>query len=154
MRVNLHCSASKFGNSCLIDRWHLERWRSGIGYHIVILNGWLTNTCYNRLFDGLIETGRPFDDDQLLDPWEHGAHIRGHNDTIGICLIGDSGAFTDNQMKSLYDVLAWLHDLYGALKIGQHSDFDPSKPHCAGISKLDMENLNAHFGVENLKKKA
>lgn len=64
-------------DAALIDRWHEQRgWgleaghdRYHIGYHYVILP------------DGSIQTGRP--------EWMRGAHVRGANDYIGVCLIGN-----------------------------------------------------------------
>jgi N-acetyl-anhydromuramyl-L-alanine amidase AmpD len=40
-----------------------------IGYHFVILA------------DGTVQEGRP--------PWMPGAHAQGHNDMLGVCLVGD-----------------------------------------------------------------
>ena len=54
-----------------------------IGYNYVILNGLTHADYFNPLADGLIETGRRVD--------KLGAHCKGHNDAIGICLIGESG---------------------------------------------------------------
>ncbi|UCH36846.1 MAG: N-acetylmuramoyl-L-alanine amidase [Armatimonadota bacterium] len=79
--IVIHQSDSSFGTAGLIDRWHKERGWSGIGYHRVILNGWLREGTFRAECDGLIQAGRALD--------EIGAHVRGHNETsIGICLIG------------------------------------------------------------------
>ncbi len=81
--IVLHHSASPGSEGgtpvdvALIDRWHEQRgWgaetRAGtyhVGYHYVILP------------DGTVEAGRP--------EWLPGAHTRGHNDCLGVCLIGN-----------------------------------------------------------------
>lgn len=84
--IVVHCSDSPHGrgdNAATIDRWHKERGWSGIGYHYVILE------------NGTIEAGRDID--------KQGAHARGYNNYIGICLIGTT-AFTHAQFTSL-DIL-------------------------------------------------
>lgn len=81
--IIVHCSDSPQGrgdNAATIDRWHKERGWSGIGYHYVILE------------DGAVEAGRPLG--------KSGAHARGYNDYVGICLIGKD-VFTDEQFNSL-----------------------------------------------------
>ena len=142
MKAIIHCSASKFGNAVLIDSWHKQRGWSGIGYHAVILNGQITSKLFNKHFDGLIESGRPFDDNNLIDPFEAGAHTLGHNSTIGFCLIGESGKFTHNQIHGLHKSLGWIKQIFGTLEISHHSDWDPKKPLCAGLSKEFIEHLN------------
>ena len=142
MKVIIHHSASGFGNAALIDHWHRERGWSGIGYHGVILNGWLTSKLYNRHFDGIIESGRPFDDDNLIDPWETGAHTRGKNHKIGVCMIGNNGQFTDKQLKSLRKWGRWMTEIFGSVEFSQHSDHDPGKPLCAGLQQNYITRLN------------
>jgi len=95
IKAVIHCSDSPHGrgdNAATIHKWHKERGFDGIGYHYVILE------------DGEVENGRPH-------YWE-GAHTKGHNDTIGICLIGEHD-FTPEQFKSLsglLDVLRFKDD--------------------------------------------
>ena len=87
IKAIIHCSDSPQGrgdNAETIHRWHKERGFDGIGYHYVILE------------DGTIENGRP-------EYWS-GAHAKGHNEALGICLIGDT-AFTYNQFISLEKLL-------------------------------------------------
>lgn len=58
-----------------IDDWHLKRWRTGLGYHLLIGNG-------HGIPDGMIVPGRPIK--------YQGAHAKHHNhDSIGILVIGD-----------------------------------------------------------------
>ena len=124
----IHCSDSRWGNACLIDSWHRERGWSGIGYHWVILNGKIdSGPSYNPLYDGMIESGRHFT--------KKGAHVKGHNDnSIGVCLIGESGMFTKSQMNTLKEIIK-RHPHH---KVVFHSDLDPKKPNCPG---LDMNDL-------------
>ena len=74
--IIIHCSATPEGRdvtSAEINRWHIERGWSGIGYHYVI-----------RL-DGTVEKGR--------DEQKQGAHASRHNaNSIGVCYIGGMNA--------------------------------------------------------------
>jgi len=143
MDIVLHCSASKFGNAALIDSWHRERGFTMIGYHYVILNGWIGSKKYHKWFDGAIETGRPIDDDKDFEWDEIGAHTLGHNGSVGICIIGDSNSFTEKQIESVELLLNVLKKQFGDIKVYQHSNFDPvNKPWCAGLSKEQMEEFN------------
>ena len=145
VNVIIHCSASKFGNAALITKWHLSRGWDTIGYHYVILNGWLSAKKYHQYFDGRIETGRPLDDDSDMEADEWGAHAKGYNNTIGICMIGESGYFTLRQKTKLYDTLFRLKEQFGELNIMQHSDVDPNKPYCAGLPDTLVEFLNVEI---------
>lgn len=83
----IHCSDSPQGrgdNAETIHKWHLANGWDGIGYHYVILE------------DGTVENGRP-------EYWQ-GSHARGHNDALGICLIGVNN-FTNAQYISLEKLL-------------------------------------------------
>lgn len=143
--VVLHCSASNFGNAALIEQWHLARGWQGIGYHYVILNGWIASGCYHAFFDGHIETGRPMDDDPFVSGQEQGAHVRGHNkQSVGICLIGQSGQFTDRQLNSALQCVLMLERQFKDIDIVQHSDLDPAKPDCAG---LNMALFNKNYQI-------
>jgi hypothetical protein len=148
INVIIHCSDSSFGNAALISKWHVLPPPKGrgwnlIGYHYVILNGWISSFRRNFKFDGYIETGRPLDDDGDISSDEFGAHAAGWNNAIGICLIGLSGSFSEAQMRSLRRLLRELKVQFGDIKVLQHSDVDPvNKPHCAGFSKEDMKLLN------------
>ena len=101
--IIIHCSDSKFGSSILIDQWHRERGWSNVGYHFVILNGQVENNTFMECMDGSIERGRDID--------KSGAHAKGYNDYIGICLIGVD-RFTDAQFESLKDLLLELRRKY------------------------------------------
>jgi N-acetylmuramoyl-L-alanine amidase len=130
-KIIIHCSESGYGNAIIIDGWHRARGFDNIGYHFVILN--------NRPFewmDGTIETGREIE--------KAGAHCKGQNEAIGICLIGESGKFTPKQYESLKALLKRLHDKYLIEDIYQHSDFDDKKSFCAGISDAKFAELRGH----------
>jgi len=143
MKIILHCSDSNFGNAALIDSWHRDNGWSMIGYHFVILNGWTGAKKYHKVFDGNVETGRPIDDNKYFEWDEYGAHTLGHNNSIGICLIGKSASFTDNQINSLKDLLRLLKNQFDTIEVLQHSDFDPvNRPYCAGFTKEQMEEFN------------
>lgn len=115
----IHCSDSIFGNAVLIDHWHRNRTPpfKKIGYTFVILNGKISaKRAYQPLLDGWIETGRHIT--------EQGAHCRGKNDFIGICLIGKH-SFSPLQFLSLGNLLHMLgldgNDIHG------HNEFDKNK---------------------------
>lgn len=128
-KIVIHCSDSSFGNAVLIDKWHKENGCNGIGYHYVITNGYVTPDHFDHLSDGIIETGRSI-------YWE-GAHVKGHNkNSIGICLIGKSGQFTDYQYSALTRLIGKLRESYPDSKIMFHSDLDRNKPHCPGIDPI------------------
>lgn len=109
--IILHHSASSATeggrpvDATLIDRWHERRgWGlqtpTGvvhIGYHYVILP------------DGEIQPGRP--------EWMTGAHARGHNNALGICLVGNfsSSANPEGGMKPSEPTPAQLDALHSLL---------------------------------------
>lgn len=145
INVIIHCSDSSFGNAALITKWHVvEREFDMIGYHYVILNGLLSPYKNHSYFDGHIETGRPLDDDDDMELDERGAHAFGYNSGVGICLIGLSGTFTAAQLRALSHLVARLRDQFGGIgiKVMQHSDVEPKKPNCAGLTKIQLFNLN------------
>lgn len=144
INVIVHCSDSSFGNAVLIDNWHRNRKPpfSMIGYHYVILNGRISAYKRHSFFDGHIETGRPLDDDKDMELDEVGAHAFGYNNSVGICLIGLSGTFTDSQLRSLQHLVGLLRNQFGEIKVIQHSDVDKKKPQCAGLTKLQLMALN------------
>lgn len=140
-RVIVHCSDSGWGNAATITSWHLQRGFSTIGYHYVILNGRLSPYKTHSFFDGHIETGRALDDSADLTLDEAGAHAFGYNDSVGICLIGLSGVFTDSQLRTLNYILRMLKKQFGEIEILQHSDVSKAKPHCAGMTAAQMNVL-------------
>lgn len=143
INVVIHTSASGFGNAALISKWHLERGWTGIGYHYVVLNGHLSSTIYHDEFNGHIETGRPLDDDPFISKKEMGAHVRGFNrNSVGICLIGNGGDHTPEQLRSALKCAYMLEKQFGEIDLFQHSDLDENKPDCAG---LDMDQFEQDY---------
>jgi N-acetylmuramoyl-L-alanine amidase len=136
-QIIIHCSASPYGNAAMIAKWHLQRGWSNIGYHLVILNGHLSASIYNARWDGLIETGRPLDNDGNIEGDEIGAHTLGLNSTsIGICLIGSPThrtPFTSMQMDALAFELYLLRERIKDVKIKGHYQVDSKKPYCPGF---------------------
>lgn len=143
IEIYIHCSDSAFGNAATIALWHKERGFSTIGYHRVILNGKLSGKAVDKRFDGHVETGRPLDFNNHVESWEMGAHVLGHNSkSVGLCLIGKSGKFTQRQMKALEKEIIFLKKQFGEIKVFQHSDRDKKKPFCAGLTESQMSYLN------------
>ena len=152
-QIVIHGSASRFGNALLIDRWHKEKGWPCIGYHYVICNGYPhPGGQYQPQGDGAVEHGRKLED--------VGSHVKGHNqDTVGICLIGDSapGAgkppYTLPQLRALRGLVHWLAQELAAKgqpvtiqDVVGHCELDPAgKPHCPG---LPMDTLRAYLAAE------
>ncbi len=139
--IVLHCSASSFGNAVLIDQWHKERGWKGIGYHYVVLNGFIrdrqakTNSRWAFL-DGSVECGRPLDKSPYLTEEEVGAHVSGFNhNSIGICLIGHPNRFSIRQfyaVRSVISALRWEFDIPLKNILGNHEL--NSKKLCPGLN--------------------
>ena len=145
--IIVHCSDSSFGNAALISRWHTlpvpdGRGWDAIGYHYVILNGRLSAYKTHSRYDGHIETGRPLDDDKDMELDEKGAHAFGYNNSVGICLIGLPGVFSEAQLRALGWLVRQLREQFGEVKVMQHSDVDKKKPHCASLSSAHLMVLN------------
>lgn len=104
----IHCSDSPQGrgdNAETIHGWHLQNGWDGIGYHFVILE------------DGAIEGGRP--------SYWRGSHTKGHNDALGICLIGQD-SFTDEQYESLKNLILG-HEFKKEEVVGHYAVSDGKK---------------------------
>ena len=105
-----------------IREWHLERNFNDIGYHYVIRR------------DGTLEMGRSV---EIV-----GAHCYGYNTgSIGICLVGlgsdeivePTDIYNTEQLRTLEQLIKDLKRKYNKLDIYQHSQFDNTKPFCAGL---------------------
>ena len=105
----IHHSASPDVSAKTIDLWHKQKGWLGIGYHFVIRA------------NGTIEKGRALT--------KIGAHAKGRNNYIGICLTGYD-KFTSAQVKSL---ITLLNDL-GVSQIEKHYQKCPGKG-------LNIENI-------------
>jgi len=116
----------------LIDRWHARRGFARadeeriyhIGYHYVILP------------DGVIQHGRP---ERM-----RGAHCEGHNDQLGICLVGNFSSSanprgrqgpnrpTEAQLAALDHLLRSLIGRYGFTRRDLHRHRDYAETACPG----------------------
>ena len=123
IKAIIHCSDSPQGrgdNAETIHGWHLENGWDGIGYHYVILE------------NGMVENGRP-------EYWK-GSHASGHNNSIGICLIGKKD-FTVEQ----YQALTWLlkSKNWKANEIVGHYEVSPRKT----CPNFDVEDYLASVNI-------
>lgn len=140
-KIIIHCSASSFGNCQMIDKWHLNRGWSGVGYHFIILNGFVNSSGnFKEMDNGRIELGR---DSKL-----QGAHCLGQNEnSLGICLIGDR-TFTERQlMVSLPRLLLNLKQKFAVSldKIYGHNEFNKDKT-CPNINmSIYRDFLRSYF---------
>ena len=131
----VHCSASKWADAEVIRKWHVEDngWRD-IGYHYVILNGYRRSGKYNEPDNGLIESGRPIDNNIYIEEEEKGAHAKGFNDdSVGICLIGDT-EFTEKQFISLAKVINYWKAMIPELEIIGHCDLPNTSKTCPNFN--------------------
>ena len=88
-----------------VNRWHLERGWTGIGYHFYIRK------------DGKVYRGRP--------EWTVGAHAQGHNSrAIGICVEGSymSETMPQAQLDALKDLIRAMMAKYPGAKLLRHKD--------------------------------
>lgn len=116
--IIVHESDSSWGTPKAIDEWHRARGFRAIGYHYVIGNAFPTYAALRRnepddSHDGLLMTGRDLDGDSDIDE-EIGAHCPGYNSrSIGVCLIGKNGRYSDRQIATLHDLLEGKCRQYG-----------------------------------------
>ena len=126
-RLVVHCSDSTWGTVEEIDKWHKQRGWRGIGYNLVIYNGFLTSSRYDLEMNGRIVQGRPLDMNTYLDGMETGAHVMGFNDSsIGICLIGKKN-FTVRQFDSLHAIIDLWDRIIPGIEVIGHRDLDNRK---------------------------
>jgi hypothetical protein len=121
-KIIVHESDSVHGSASVIRTWHLERKFLDIGYHFVILNGIITSDIFLSTLNGQIEVGRPLT--------VKGAGVKNHNTgAIHICLVGQSGRYTEKQFKSLFALLKELVKEY----------------------KIDIKNVLGHYERDKAK---
>jgi len=141
-KIVMHCSDSDFGNVNIIRKWHLARKFNDIGYHYVILSGFINVNFERKILNGSIECGR-FED--IV-----GAHVEGNNsDSIGICLIG-ANRFTKEQFFSLKLLILELCEVYSLTEedVFGHYELDKRGKTCPNI---DMDILRDFiFGNNDL----
>ena len=149
-RIVIHHSASDWGTARVIDGWHRERGWSGIGYHFVVLNGYLNaeDCAASRRYQcltGSIEAGRPLDLDEWVEANEVGAHTLGYNrDSIGICMIHDTGHFHPAMIDSCMSLVFELMDRFRIPieNVKGHCELDGGKPLCPGF---DVDIIRRHL---------
>lgn len=113
--IILHHAEAKSASVEEVNRWHLERGWTGIGYHFYIRK------------DGRIYRGRP--------EWAVGAHAQGHNSrSVGICVEG--AYMTETMPKAQFDALVWLvreeMARYPGAKVLRHRDVNSTD--CPGVN--------------------
>ena len=149
--IVLHCSASSFGNVLMIDEWHKARGWKGIGYQLVILNGYAFSTgkdAYWKFFDGMPCPGRPLSANAWLDAEEVGAHAYGYNrKSVGICLIGEPGKFSIMQLTTSSVAVRAYMKAFGLTveSVKGHYEVNPGKK-CPG---LDMNKYRGFIQDRN-----
>lgn len=111
-------------------------WRDN-GYQWVICNGQLTSKKYDVAMDGRLEAGRKFDNDDMLEYYERGAHAKEVNKySIGICLIGRR-TFTFKQLETALFVVRMYKAQIPDIKIFGHCEVNDKKT-CPNI---DMDSF-------------
>ncbi len=113
--IILHHAEASHASVEDVNRWHLERGWTGIGYHFYIRK------------DGRIYRGRP--------EWATGAHAQGHNSrAIGICCEGSY--MTETMPKAQFDALVALvreeTAKYPGAKVLRHKDVNSTD--CPGVN--------------------
>jgi N-acetylmuramoyl-L-alanine amidase len=148
----VHCSASGWGTALEIDGWHRARgWRC-IGYHGVVLNGYLTgdDMLYDRRIpwlDGSYQVGRTWDGDGFIEGTEVGSHAYGLNsESFSVCLIGQRGTFTPKQLEGLVEHCQWAcgHFRIAPEHVIGHYEIGKFRPEFATdktCPDLDMEKI-------------
>jgi len=144
-KIYLHCSDSAYGNVLLIDSWHKSKGWEGIGYHLVVLNGFSFSTGYPtgkkdywEFLNGMSCPGRPLNANVWLEADEVGAHAYGYNrSSVGICLIGLPGEFSVKQLTTSRVAIIAYMKAFGltAENVKGHYEVNPGKT-CPG---LDMD---------------
>lgn len=114
-----------------IKRYHIHTngWRD-IGYHYII-----------EFVNGSVRTfkGRSTN--------VSGAHTKGHNDSIGVCVVGnfDLAPPSQEHMEELYKLLDDLEKEFGGIEIKGHCDY--SYKTCPG-KKFPLETVKARYSEE------
>jgi N-acetylmuramoyl-L-alanine amidase len=126
--VYIHCSASdnpEHDSVEVINRWHLERGWTGIGYHYFIRK------------DGKIENGRNLE--------KTPAAQKGYNTgSIAICLHGlELDQFTGRQLNSLKMLCNEINCSYTDIKFHGHNEVNPHKT-CPVIDVKEVLNLDTN----------
>lgn len=140
----IHTSDSAWGDVTEITKWHIAKGWTTIGYHYVITNPYPT---YNDLkkktpqlaFNGKVCLGRDTDHDGDVDE-EIGAHTLGYNTkSIGICLIGKKGVYTDAQILSVIALCTRLCIKYNIPVANVIGHYESASGKAEGKTCPDME---------------
>lgn len=113
--IILHHAEASCASVEEVNRWHLERGWTGIGYHFYIRK------------DGKVYRGRP--------EWAVGAHAQGHNSrAVGICCEGSY--MTETMPQAQFDALVGLvreeMTKYPGAKVLRHRDVNSTD--CPGVN--------------------
>lgn len=125
-KIIIHCSATVEGKDYTvadIKKWHLAKGYSDVGYHYIIYR------------DGSVNIGRNVN---II-----GAHCQGYNsNSIGICYIGgldkngkSKDTRTEQQKKSLVELLKKLKSLYPNATIHGHNEFAKKDCPCFNVKQ-------------------
>ncbi|WP_050727048.1 N-acetylmuramoyl-L-alanine amidase [Vulgatibacter incomptus] len=142
----VHESDSSWGTVEDIDEWHRARGFRSIGYHYVIGNAYPTAASWRKhepvvRLDGKLRTGRSLGDPDDVD-MQIGAHCLGFNTrSIGVCLIGKHGCYSEAQVETLYDFLEGKCRQYSIPpeRILGHCETESGRREGKACPSLDME---------------
>lgn len=126
-KIIIHCTGTETGTLESVRRFHMEErgWKD-IGYHYFIE------------LDGTLRKGR--------SDWSVGAHCTGVNSTsIGVCMVGVKN-FSDNQLKTLRELLIELMRKYslGVESITGHYEWPSAKAQkktCPNMTTKQLRDL-------------
>lgn len=126
-KIVIHCSAtppeSDIGRKEINDM-HLKRGFRMIGYHNVVRR------------NGIVEAGRPLDDDNILEEDEVGAHAKGFNrESISICIVGGIDSF-----KHKRPIFNFTHTQM-LITHGLISEYKKRWPHAEVIGHRDLPGV-------------
>lgn len=134
--IVVHTSASYYGDVETVERWHLDRGWTTIGYH------WLITNCYGTYSDWRAKLPRLELDGRVWSGRAEkfvGAHVYGYNaESIGVCMIGMDGMFSSAQLRSCAKLCMELQERYPSIEyIMGHYEMNPNKT----CPDLDMEYM-------------
>jgi N-acetyl-anhydromuramyl-L-alanine amidase AmpD len=140
-----HAAAPTTTTVAQIRDWHKAKGWRDIGYH------WLITDAPDSPLGPQMHMGRPHDFDDSWEPWERGAHVKGHNShTVGICLVGSHSDYAPSE--AALDLLhGWLVALclnwnLGASDIRGHREMKGAATECPG-SFVDMDAIRERVRV-------
>ena len=129
-KIILHCADTKTNQDFSVQdvrNWHIQRGWSDIGYHF-----------YIKLSGSLYE-GRELS--------RIGAHCKGYNSkSVGICFEGGKNELgemwdkpTDNQIKTVVNLIKSLREDYG--EMGVHGHYEFSGKSCPNFDPCILDDL-------------